>query len=349
MKNIISQIFIVNVILVLLFLGFTTNLSAQIGLKGGRGLFRVQDAAPVQRGDLYFGGYGSTFFEKGGSSGLTKDHHFSIHGTYGLTNSLEFTAHFVAYQDDQAHIWGPIGDTEIAFKFLVPVGQDGPFKLGICNSFIFPTGINHNLPYEPFTAEKIGWRPGLAASIDFTDVLYFPLKLYVNGGYIDRSLAEELFSDDIDQTYLGAGFKFSIKNLIMFWEYYTEQFANRDGLAFSENYQVSSQGFVFLGPYNLIITLASDINLAEPTDKTFFKTKKLADWKVWLGISKYISFKNYLNEIADRRRREKERKEDLKKQQLIRQERISAEEELKKMQELLKKQDKNKKKKKKKD
>jgi hypothetical protein len=347
MKRIISRIFNFSLIVGFLLLSLSANIFAQIGFKGGRGLFRVQDAAPVQRGDLYFGGNYSTFSEKGSTGGLVKDHHFSIHGTYGLSNSLELTAHFVAYQDDQAHIWGPIGDTEIAMKFLIPIGQDSPFKLGIRNSIIFPTAINHNVSYEPFTADKIGWSPGLAASIDFTDLIYFPIKFYFNGGYIDRSLAEELFSDDIDQTYLGAGFKFSIKNIIFFWEYYTEQFANRDDIAFSENYQVSSQGITFLGPSNLIFTLGGDINLAEPTKDTFFKNKQLADWKIWFGISKYISFNSYLNEASDRRRREQERNEDLKKQQLIRQERISSEEELKKMQELLKKQEKDKKKKKK--
>lgn len=346
MGKIISRSFSFFVFFCFCLCCFLSNVFAQIGIKGGRGLLRVQDAAPVQRGDLYFGGYGSTFFEKGGSGGLAKDHHFSINGTYGLSNSLEFSAYFVAYQDDQAHIWGPVGDTEIAFKFLIPFGQNSPFKLGIRNSLILPTGVNHNLPYEPYTAAKIGWSPGLAASIDFTDILYFPLKFYANAGYIDRSLAEKLFSDDIDQTYLGAGLKISIKNLILFWEYYTEQFANRDEVTFSENYQVSSQGLTFLGPYNLIITLGGDINLAEPTENTFFKPKELADWKIWFGISKYISFNSYLNEMADRRRREQERKDDLKKQQMIRQERISAEEELKKMQELLKKQEKDKKKKK---
>jgi len=329
--------------IIFLFLICPFNLLAQISLQGGIGLLRVQDAGLVQQGDLYLGGFGSAYFEKSGSTRLNKNYNFSINATYGLASFLELSTRFVAYQDDQQHIWGPIGDTEFGFKLKVPLGEQEIIKFGFRNYFIIPTGSNHNLPYEPFTTDYFGWSPGGAISVDLTDVIYFPLKFYINGGYLDRKLSDELFASKLDQMYFGGGLKFSINNLIFFWEYYTEQFSNRSEVKFSENFQVSTQGLVFLGPKNLIVTLAADINLANPTDMTFFKTKQLADWKLWIGISKYIPLRGYLNEVADKRRREKEKEEALKMQQLIRKERISAEEELKRMQELLKKQEKKKK------
>lgn len=316
-----------------------TTVFAQIALQGGRGLFRLQDAGLVQKGDLYIGGYGSAFLGKykPGSLGLTKDYYFSVNATYGVARNLEISTRFVAYQDDQAHIWGPIGDTEVGFKFRIPVGQEQIVNIAIRNYFIFPTGQNHNLPYEPFTSDHLGWSPGVAISFDFSNIIYFPLKFYFNAGYIDRNIRDELFTAKIDQTFLGGGFKFSIKNLIFFWEYYTEQFINRQEVKFEENFQVSSQGLVFLGPYNFILTLAGDVSMADPTDITFFKPKKLAGWKIWFGVSKYIPIRNYFTEIAEKRRREKEKKEVLAKQQIIQNERQSAEKELKRMQELLKK------------
>ncbi len=320
---------------------------AQIALQGGRGLFRLQDANLVQKGDLFIGGFGSVFMRKQESSslGLTKDYHLGINATYGLAGNLELSTRFVVYQDDQAHIWGPIGDTEIGFKLRIPLGQEQIVNIGFRNYFIIPTGKNHNLPYEPFSADHFGWSPGAALSLDFSTILYFPLKFYFNAGYIDRNLKDDLFIAQIDQIYFGAGFKYSVKNLIFFWEYYTEQFFNRKEVKFSENYQVSSQGLVFLGPYNLILTLAGDVNVANSTDNTFFKQKKLADWKIWFGISKYIPLRGYLVEMADSRRRENERRETLKKQQIIQNERLAAEKEMKRMQDLLKKQQKEQKKK----
>ncbi len=345
-KNKLSLLWII-LTLVFLLQTLSATAFAQIALQGGRGLFRLQDASLVQKGDLYIGGFGSFFLgmNKSESTALTKDYHFSVIATYGAARNLELSTRFVAYQDDQAHIWGPIGDTEFGFKFTIPVGHERIVNVGIRNYFIIPTGKNHNLSYEPFTSDHLGWSPGVAISFDFSNIIYFPLKFYFNAGYIDRNIRDELFAAKIDQTFFGSGLKFSIKNIIFFWEYYTEQFTNRQEVKFAENFQVSSQGVVFLGPYNFIITLAGDVNMANPTDITFFEPKKLADWKIWFGVSKYLPVRNYFVEIAEKRRREKERKALLEKQQLIQNERLSAEENIKRMQELLKKQKKARKKK----
>lgn len=332
----------------LLVLIFSTS-QAQISLQGGRGLLRIQDGEIAELGDLYVSAFGSTFFEKpDGSSSLAKNSHLSLNFTYGLSQFLEFSGRFVAYQDDQQHIWGPIGDTELGLKIRIPFGSERNVRLSFRNYFILPTGVNHNLPYEPYTTDKFGWSPGAALSLNLEDKFAVPLKLYWNAGYIDRNLGDHIFSADNDQIYLGTGFKLLFNNTIFFWEYYAELFSNRsDEIAFRENYQVSTQGLSFLGPYNLILTAAFDINLSKPTEKTFFKDKDLSDWKIWVGISKYFPLRKMFNEMAEQKRRENERKEELRKQQIIKKERKAAEEELKRMQELLKKQKKKNEKKKK--
>ena len=335
---------IVSWLSIVLIIGNTLSSEAQISLRGGRGLLRVQDGETAEKGDLYLSAFGSTFLKKQPGFGhLLKDYHLSLNATYGLTNSLEFSTRFVAYQDDQVHIWGPIGDTEIGMKLKLPLGEQRTFNFSLRNYLILPTGAGQNLQFEPFTTDNVGWSGGMASSLDLQNFFLTPLKLYLNGGYIDRNTGDELFTSEIDQVYWGGGLKFLIKNTILFWEYYTEQFFNRtDEVTFSENYQVSSQGVAFLGPQNLVFTIASDINLARPTDKTFFVPKELAHWKIWIGISKHIPLKKMLHEMAEKERNEKKLQEELRKQQEIKKQRTEAEQELKRMQELLKKQKKNK-------
>ncbi len=334
---------------IFLILLFITVSQAQISLQGGRGLLRVQDGEIAEYGDLYITVFGSTFFEKpANSNSLATNSNLNLNFTYGLSHFLELSGRFVAYQDDQKHIWGPIGDTELGFKLRLPFGSERNVRLSFRNYFILPTGVNHNLQYEAYSTDKFGWSPGAAMSLNIEDKFAVPIKLYFNGGYIDRDLGNHIFSADDDQIYFGGGFKFLFKNTIFFWEYYTEQFSNREEeITFKENYQVSTQGLVFLGPYNIVFTTAFDINLAESTERTFYKKKKLSDWKIWIGISKYIPLRKMFNEIADRKRRENELKEELRKQQLIKKERMEAEVELKKMQESLKRQKKKKNKEKK--
>ncbi len=338
-----KKIFLLIKIVAFLLLLATVS-PAQISLHGGRGLLRIQDGEISETGDLYLTVFGSTFFEKPtGTSTLVKNSHLTLNFTYGLSHFLEIYGRLVPYQDDQNHIWGPIGDTELGFKLRVPFGSDRNVRLSLRNYFILPTGVNHNLAYEPYTSDSFGWSPGATFSLNLEDSFIVPLKLYLNGGYIDRDLGDNIFSARDDQIYLGIGLKFLVRNTIFFWEYYTEQFSNRkEKIEFKENYQVSTQGISFLGPYNLILTTAFDISLAEPTERTFFVDKKLSDWKIWFGITKYIPLKKIFNEISDRKRRENELKEELKKQQMIKKKRTEADEQIKKMQEELKKKKKNK-------
>jgi|Deesub1362B_J571_1020462.scaffolds.fasta_scaffold00715_11 hypothetical protein len=327
----------------LVFLFLVPELAqAQISLHGGRGLLRVQDGQVVGKGDLYVSAYGSAYFKK--VNGLAKDYHFSLVATYGLSYFTELVSRLVLYQDDQAHIWGPIGDTEIGIKIRIPTGLQQFWALSFQNTVILPTAPNHNVQYEPYTSEYVTWKPGLNTSLDFLNVSAVPFKIYANAGLIDRHLTlKNLFAARDDQYYLAAGIKFSLGNVVLYGEYYTEQFLNRKTeLTFEQNYQVATTGLTFLGPYNLILTIAGEFNTMKVVPESFFRPKDIAKWKIWVGITKYVSVGKYLSETAERRRQERKRLEELKKQQLIKDQRVRAQEEMKKMQEKLKKKKKKK-------
>ncbi len=325
--------------LILLWLGVIANsprAHAQISINGGRGLFRVTSGETVNRGNLYVSTFGSLYLKKSGSS-LAKDYHGNMTFTYGLFSRIELDGQFVFYQDDQSHIWGPIGDTQIGLKLHIPI-ESRIIALGVGSKLVFPTAPNHNVPYEPFSADGVGWTPEGYMTLNLTDLIQFPLKIYLNGGYMDHKLLDGLFANKIDETYEGFGFKFPIKNAIFYWELNARQFVHRlSEMALAENWAYSTQGIVFVGPKNLVMNVTLDWRLTHDDPSTAFVPKDYAKWKLWLGITKFIPLRKYATEMADRHRSRAERESLLKRQKQLKKERSKADEEIQRMKELLKK------------
>ncbi len=325
----------------LIFWGSVSRSCGQISVNGGRGLFRITSAETINSGNLYVSSFGSAYLRKSGSS-LAKDYHMSLVFTYGICSFLEFDARFVAYQDDQSHIWGPIGDTQIGLKLKIPI-ESRFIALGVGNKVIFPTAPNHNVPYEAFSADGIGWTPEAYGTFNLTDLIMYPLKFYVNGGYMDHKLFDGMFANKIDETYLNLGLKFPVKSTIVYWELDSRQLIHRlDEVALRENWIYSHQGLVFVGPYNLIMNVSFDWNLTKDDPTTAYRPKEYARWKLWLGVTKYISLRKYAVQALDKRRKQKEKMGIIRRQEELRKQRSKADEEISRMQEMLK----NKKKKK---
>jgi len=320
----------------LLFWGNVKQSYGQISINGGRGLFRITSAETVSPGNLYISSFGSAYLKKSGSS-LAKDYHMSVVFTYGIYSFLEFDTRLVAYQDDQSHIWGPIGNTQVGLKLKIPI-ESRFIALGLGSKVIFPTAPNQDVPYEAFSADGIGWTPEAYATFNLTDVIMYPLKFYVNGGYLDHKLLDGMFSNKIDETYFSVGLKFPIQNTIFYWELDSRQFIHRlDEIAFGENWIYSNQGFVFVGPYNLIMNVSLDWNLMKDDPATAYHPKEYARWKFWLGVTRYISLKKYATQALDRRRRQRKKKSLMKRQEELQKQRSKASEEISRMQEMLKK------------
>ena len=337
-----SKYFYFSIFLLFILLGNINQSYGQISINGGRGLFRITSAETINQGNLYISSFGSAYLKKSGSS-LAKDYHMSVVFTYGIYSFLEFDARFVAYQDDQSHIWGPIGDTQLGLKLRIPI-QSRFIALGIGSKVIFPTAPDHNVPYEAFSADGIGWTPEAYSTFNLTDVIQYPLKLYLNVGYMDHKLLDGMFANKIDETYFNFGLKFPVKSTIFYWELDSRQYIHQmDKIALGENWIYSQQGLVFVGPYNLIMNVSFDWNLTRDNPGTNYQPKDYAKWKLWLSVTKYISLNKYATQALDKRRKQKEVKSMMKRQEELRKQRSNADEEITRMQKMLKKQEKEKK------
>lgn len=297
---------------------FTSPSVAQTTLYGGRGMLRVFSAETVQSGTFYLNSFFISFLKGESGSGLGKDHTLNFGLTYGLSSFVELTAQIVPYQDDQKHIWGPPGDTQIGFKFRLPLSTSG-IKTGIRGFLSFPTAQNHNVPFEPFSSEQVAWGVMGLITFDMTNTFpLFPLKFHTNVGYLDHNI-NTIFSNEItDQLMLGFGFKIPVQSFIFYTEYTSEIFFNHEAINFRNNSMRLTQGFKFVGPLNIIIDLGVDIGLSQELNNDPAEiVHKYADWKIIGGLTYQftagkINSKN--TKVSKRNRREEERKlEEIKK------------------------------------
>lgn len=325
------------IICLLLVGGILSQSSAQITMSGGKGLLRVKAAETINAGDLYINAFALAYVEKVGGS-LAKDYTGNISLTYGLYRNLELNLQLVPYQDDQRHIWGPPGDTQIAAKWWIPLGRQKIFYWAARGFFVLPTAQYHDVAYEPFSKEGVAWGVEYLMTLDLTHVLAtLPLKLHFNLGYIDHDIRDTIFEERDDQLLVGAGLKFPIRSLVFFTEFTTEQFFRRDDLSFLENSARLTPGVVFVGPKRLIFDLAVDIGLSGDDPNTTTVPKHYANWKVIAGVTYYLPLRKHLQRIAEERRKRKAQEEQRKKLREIMKRRAKADEELEKMKKILEK------------
>lgn len=311
----------------------TSLLYSQTTTCGGRGMLRVFSARTVQPSSFHINGYFLTFLIDDLPVGLSKDHTVNLGLTYGLSRHLELTAQIVAYQDDQRHVWGPPGDTQLGLKLHLPLSTS-TFGTGLRGYVIFPTAKNHDVPYEPFSSGEIAWGVTGLLTLDMTHTFpLFPLKIYANVGYLDHDVST-LFGDEItDQLILGFGFKFPISSLIFYTEYTGEIFFNAPHVDFMNNSMRVTQGVKFVGPFNLVLDFAFDVGLSE--DLNAFPVKKYADWKVIAGINyQFVQGGRY--DRDGRLSEDERRRQDADLIEQIKKRRENVDEELEKMREKLK-------------
>ncbi|MFQ5865666.1 MAG: hypothetical protein ACE5IW_10590 [bacterium] len=283
---------------------------AQTTMFGGRGMFRVFSAETVQSGALYLNTFFVSFLNSGGGSGLGKDHTWNFGLTYGLLNNLELTAQIVPYQDDQEHIWGPPGDTQVGLKLRLPLSTSG-VTTGLRGFLSIPTAQNHNVPFEPYSSDQLAWGVMGLITINLTNTFpLFPLKFHTNVGYVDHNI-QTIFSNEVtDQLLLGFGFKFPIQSFILYTEYTGEIFFNHDAVSFRDNSMRLTQGFKFIGPLNVIVDLGLEIGLSRDLDVYPAPLHEYADWKIMGGLTYQFSAGKVYEKnprVAKKNRKEEER------------------------------------------
>ena len=293
---------------------------AQVTLSGGKGNLRIHDAGNVYPGTLVLNMVYSGYGVKTKSGSFGEDHTLNTSLTLGLSERFEWFGHFVPYQDDQQHIWGPIGDTRTGLKFsFEPMNRAVQF--GLLGSLFFPTAPNHNVMYEPFTADAYGWGVTGLVTFDLKNSSgAFPIKSSINFGYRDLDWGDRYFLDRKDLLIAGLDLKFPIRSSIFYSELNGEFFFNHtDRVAFHQNLIRFTQGFRFLGPGNLIFDLAADIELGRyvPTEKERALAgrrgrpflKDYADWKILIGVSYRTTLFRHLSR-AERLQKEQRQRED---------------------------------------
>lgn len=324
------------------------NVFSQTTIYGGRGLLRVHSAEVIGKSQFYINSFFMSFLQAEKSqTSLGKDYTVSLGLTFGLTPHLEITSLLTPYQDDQSHIWGPPGDTQIGIKFQTPFSGSSIITAG--RVFVkIPTARSHNIPFEPYSSDKVGLGFMGIATFDMTNSFpLFPLKMHINFGYMDHNISDSFFADEEDQFLVRVGLKFPIRSSILFTEYSAEIFANSPVIdKYSLNSQRITQGLKFLGPWNLIFDVAIDISLSQnPADNLISPfLKKYADWKIVAGINYPMQLRKNGPSRQDKLAKQMQ-EEEKKKLEEVHENRQKVGEELKKMEESLESEDKKKKKK----
>ncbi|MBN1541068.1 hypothetical protein JW992_02910 [candidate division KSB1 bacterium] len=297
--------------------------SGQVTYGGGKGLLRIWDAQPVFPGQLYLNALYSSFFtasgiDANGSRRQIEDHTLNLALTLGLSKKFEFWAHFVPYQDDQKHLWGPFGDSRVGLKFM-PGRERSIFQFGLLGFAQFATAgaflddYKPNPPYEPFSSNSHGW--GLLALVNFdlkNAASPLPIKLSFNAGYRDHDWHDRFFTDDKDQLIGGFGLKFPIRTSVLYSEISGEYFIHQaDKIPTRYNSMRFTQGIRFVGPRNLVFDIAGDILLsAKPSSRELASSpfiKEYADWKIIFGVTHRLTlFKHLTAEEKMARMRELE-------------------------------------------
>lgn len=309
---------------------------SQVSMYGGKGLWRVLSAEPINPTDIFVGANFSAYFEKTGPEQLAKYYSSYFHVSVGLASNLELIANFVPYQDDQHHLWGRIGDTKLGLKYLTPLSTTG-FKLGLMGYYKFPTAEVPNVPYEVFSSPEPAWEMRALVTLDFIKVLpTFPFKWNFNVGYTDHSIYDRYFQSKIDQLFIGTGFKFSIRSVQVYTEYTGEIFINNsDVVPFDQNSTRITPGVRFLGPWKNTVDIALDLAFTsyDSLKNTDIFHKEYFDWKISVGITHRFSVFKYFDKTA--RLERQRRKEELRKLEEIRKRREKANEDLKNMKKIL--------------
>ena len=262
---------------------------AQTGLAGGRGTLRVQAAETVPTGTFVFNSYLLTF-TRGGNSSQVYNHTWTFSATYGLSDALELTTQFVPYQDDQVHAVGRPGDVQFGIKWRTPWA--GRRVRTALRGFVkLPTAANHNVPFDPFSSNRVSWGFMGIASVHLPGVV--PIKINLNVGYLDHNVGTILPNHSTDQLLLRLGFKIPIRAVIFYSEYSGEIFFNNSAVSFRDNSMRLTHGFKFRMPLRLVLDAGVDIGFSRDLNVYPAPLHEYADWKFFAGLSYTFFPKRY--------------------------------------------------------
>lgn len=181
---------------------------------GGEGLLYVNSARVIPKGYLeYFGG--TRFYGKVASFGPGRKAYtlWNVQGfttfNYGASSHLEMAISPIIYQDtngDGGNILDGQANLPDDLLLSMKIGSMGamesPFIFGGVVYTRIPTGQQHNIIYEPYSAGRI--EVGMTALVSYFSNIAFPEEgwsLHCNLGYLNHNdVGKELTDDSADPT-----------------------------------------------------------------------------------------------------------------------------------------------------
>ncbi|MFQ5864611.1 MAG: hypothetical protein ACE5IW_05210 [bacterium] len=290
-------------------------LNAQINFNGGRGLVYVQSAWTLDQGFLTlrtltrsFGKVGNFPQPNGTTNALTiwdVTGRFSLN--YGLGKHIEVAISPIVYGDTNRGgdgINAP-DDLFLTVKFGSFNSPGSPVTFGLALNSRFPTGGTHNIPFEPYSSDHVGW--GLNALVTYARDPLYPeeaTNVHFNLGYwnhndVGTSLTSRNSPDaepkSMSQELMyGLGFNIPKDNFNFSVEIYGNKFLQKPpAAAYSREDYVYLSPTVFYKPYRWItMHFGVDFRITKASDKTNYSLvgRNLPDsqpnypgWRVTLG------------------------------------------------------------------
>lgn len=262
---------------------------AQLNFNGSKGNFYVRSAWTLSPGYLTIRGH-SRFFGKsatfpGQSSTTVKDVSSRINVNYGINNHLEFSATTLLYQDtnfEGSEINAP-GDLFVALKIGSLAAQGSPMAYGVVVGARFPTGFIHNVPFEPYATNKVGF--GFTGLLTYAGDAYYPddaINVNLNVGYwFHNDVGAELIKGGGPATeptvmsqeiFYGVGVTIPKNNLEFSAEIYGNGFTQKPPpAAYSrENYLFFSPGIFYHATDWMTLNFGFDVRLLDSNDETLY-------------------------------------------------------------------------------
>lgn len=264
-------------------------LNAQMNFNGGRGLVYVQSAWTLDQGFLTlrtltrsFGKVGNFTQLNGTTAAITiwdVTGRFSVN--YGLGKHIEVAISPIVYGDTNRRKENIPDDLFLSLKFGSFNSPGSPLTFGFAINGRFPTGGLHNIVFEPYSSDHVGW--GLNGLLTYSKDPLYPeeaTNVHVNLGYwnhndvgtsLSSSSAPGSKPESMTQELLyGVGFNIPKDNFNFSVEIYGNKFLQKPPpAAYSREDYVYLTPTVFYQPYRWItLHFGVDFRITRPSDKT---------------------------------------------------------------------------------
>jgi len=296
------RFYIVLIVLLLLFVS-TGNSATRFG---GKGLIYINSARVVQKGHLWFFG-GTRFFGKvaTGASAYTL---WNVQGfssfSYGINKNLEFGISPIFYQDtnsDGGNVLDGQGNSPDDIYISMKIGsigaEESPYLFGVHLYTRIPTGKEHNIIYEPYSAGTV--EVGLNGLASYYSNTIYPddgWSIHANIGYLNHNdVGVELTSDPSDtkpqamssEFLAGIGFRYPAGTFDFSLEINARTFLTKPPVtAYSREYCSYLTYGIYYKPYKWItFEMGVDIKLVSGAETT--------DWENTALKSPPSNFPNY--------------------------------------------------------